>query len=95
MTGLPVTVSGSLHGEEVSATRHPDGRVEGDTDLLLLVGKLAEKGVRVSYWPYGGAEASTDDDRAFAITCASQIEGPRIEGLDEEPDDPGDGLTVY
>lgn len=89
-----VTISGTLYGEQVSATRNADGTVEGDTELVMLATKFAEKGIRVSYWPYGDAKASIDDDRAFAITCASSVEDPGIEGL-EEPDDPEDGLTVY
>lgn len=89
-----VTISGTLDGEQVSATRKPDGTVEGDTPLVMLAAKFAEKGVRVSYWPYGDTEAAIDDDRAFAITCASQLEGPEIDGL-ETPDGPGDGLTIY
>lgn len=95
MTGLPVTVSGTLYGEPVSATRNADGTIEGDTELLMLAAKFAEKGISVSYWPYGGAVAAIDDDRAFAITCASVLEDPRIEGLEEPDDDPEDGLTVY
>ena len=78
-----VSVTGMLNRKRVSATRHDDGRIEGDTDLLMLAAKLAERGTRVAFWPLGSAPASIGDDRSFAITCASSLEEPTLKGLDD------------